>query len=293
MTAPGPSHRPSGTVTFFFTDIEGSTRLWDVAPEAMRAALARHDEIIRSGIESHGGHVFATGGDGFAAAFGRAGDALAAALDAQSTLGAERWPDDVPILVRMGLHTGEVEERGGDYFGPAVNRAARVMAAGHGGQVLVSAATAAVVGDAGLLDLGEHSFAGLATPERVFQVGGKVFPPLRSVGAVGTNLPAERTTFVGRDRELGVVAGLVRSARLVTLTGVGGVGKTRLAVRAAADVAPEFPGGVWMAELAPLRDPALVPSTVASSLGGVGGGGTGGGGGGVPVLGAALCSGGV
>jgi predicted ATPase len=233
----------------------------------MRAALVRHDEIVRSTIEGHGGRVFSPGGDGFGAAFSRAGDALAAARDAQAMLTGEPWPADAPIVVRMGLHTGEVDERDGNYFGPAVNRAARIMAAGHGGQVLVSLATAAVAGTAGLVDLGEQFLAGLAEPERVFQLGDGPFPALRSVGAVPSNLPPERTVFVGRERELGVVAGLLRSARVVTLTGVGGVGKTRLAIRVAAGMVDEFPGGVWLVELAPLVDAALVPSAVASAIG--------------------------
>jgi predicted ATPase/class 3 adenylate cyclase len=259
--------RPSGTVTFLFTDIEGSTQLWELAPDAMRTAVARHDEIVRGAIEAHGGYVFATGGDGFGAAFGRANEALAAAADAQAALAAEAWPDGAVLRVRMGLHTGEVDERGGDYFGPAVNRAARIMSAGHGGQVLVSATTAALVGVDGLVDLGEHVLAGLGTPERVYQAGKGSFPALRSVGAVPSNLPPERSVFVGRERELGVVASLVRSARVVTLTGVGGVGKTRLAIQGAAGLAAEFPDGVWLAELAPLIDAALVPSAVASAVG--------------------------
>ena len=258
---------PSGTVTFLFTDIEGSTRLWEEAPTEMRAALARHDDVLRSAIDAHGGYVFSTGGDGFAVAFGRAGDAAAAALDAQGALAGERWPTPSPLRVRMGLHTGEVEERDGDYFGPAVNRAARIMAAGHGGQVLLSSATAAVSGDTGLVDLGEYAFAGLAAPERVFQLGSGDFPPLRSTGSVPSNLPVELSAFVGRERELAVVAGLIRSTRVVTLTGVGGVGKTRLAVQVATGMVDEFPGGAWFVELAPLIDPALVPSTVAASVG--------------------------
>ncbi len=258
---------PTGTVTFLFTDIEGSTRLWELAPEAMRVALARHDGLVMAAIEEYGGYVVATGGDGFAAAFARAGDAVAAAGAAQASLVAEPWPDGAPIQVRMGLHTGEVEERGGDYFGPAVNRAARIMAAGHGRQVLASATTATLIGMGSLSDLGEHSLPGLDGAERVYQVGAGTFPPLRSLGAVPSNLPVERSVFVGRERELRIVAGLVRSSRLVTLTGVGGVGKTRLAIRAAAGLAGEFPGGVWLVELAPLSDPALVAAAAASALG--------------------------
>jgi predicted ATPase len=250
-----------------FTDIEGSTRLWESVPEAMAAALARHDEILRAAITTHGGFVFSTAGDGVAAAFGRAADAVAAAVLAQGQIGAEGWPHGAAIRVRMGLNTGEVEERGGDYFGPAVNRAARIMAAGHGGQVLLSAATAGLVGAAELVDLGAYEFAGLASPERVFQIGAGQFAPLRSMQLVPSNLPGERSVFVGRERELAVVAGKIRSSRVLTVTGVGGVGKTRLAIRAAAGVAGEFPGGVWLAELAPLIDASLVGTTVAAAIG--------------------------
>jgi hypothetical protein len=255
-------------VTFLFSDIEGSTRLWESAPDAMRTALARHDALVRGAIEAHGGYVFATSGDGFAVAFARPTNAIAAAVEAQAAVAAEAWPEGAVVRVRMALHTGVVEERDGNYFGPAVNRAARIMAAGHGGQVLVSAATAAVMGAVGLLHLGEHVLAGLEVPERIYQAGEGRFPTLRSVGAVPSNLPAERSVFVGRERELGIVSSLVRSARVVTLTGVGGVGKTRLAIQAAAGLAPEFPDGVWLAELAPLIDSALVPAAVASAVGG-------------------------
>jgi class 3 adenylate cyclase len=166
---------PSGTVTFLFTDVESSTRLWDEHPEAMRVALARHDEILRPCLARQGGYVFSTGGNGFAAAFERAGDAVQAALAAQVDLAAETWPGGVPIRVRMGLHTGEVEERAGDYFGPAVNRAARLQAVGHGGQVLLSAATVELIdrralGEAVLVDLGEHRLRDLSRPERVFEL---------------------------------------------------------------------------------------------------------------------------
>ena len=258
---------PSGTVTFLFTDIEGSTRLWEAAPELMGAALARHDALVRGAIEAHDGYVFATGGDGFAAAFARPHDAVATAQAAQAALGVEAWPAEAVLRVRMGLHTGVVDERDGNYFGSAVNVAARIMAAGHGGQVLVSAVTAGLVGSTGLSNLGEHTFAGLDAPERVYQVGAGTFPPLQSLGAVPSNLPAERSVFVGRRRELATIAGLVRSARLVTLTGVGGVGKTRLAVQTAAGLVGEFPSGVWLVELAPVIDSALVAATVASALG--------------------------
>ena len=253
---------PSGTVTFLFTDIVGSTRLWDERPDEMRAALADHDRVVRDAVEANGGSIFATGGDGFAAAFHRAGDAIGAAQSLQAGLAGNAL-----IRVRTGIHTGEVEERRGDYFGPAVNRAARIMAAGHGGQVLVSAATASIMGVAGLSDLGEHRFAGLTLPERLYQLGDRVFPALRALGVVASNLPVERSVFIGRAHERATVAGMVRASRAVTLTGVGGVGKTRLAVHTAAGLLEEFPGGVWLVELAPLIDAGLVPAAVASAVG--------------------------
>jgi predicted ATPase/class 3 adenylate cyclase len=262
---------PSGTVTFLFTDIEGSTRLWEAAPDAMRAVLVSHDSIVRRAIEAHFGHVFATGGDGFAAAFARAGDALGSAAAAQAMLVAQEWPPEAPLRVRMGVHTGEASERGGDYFGPAVNRAARLMSAAHGGQVLVSAATAEVVGIAGLMDLGEHWLRDLARPERVYQLRApglpEEFPPLRSSMARTGNLPRQMTSFVGRAQELALVGDALRERPLVTLTGVGGVGKTRLALQAAAEAAAGFPDGAWMCALAPLTNPGAVWEAVGASLG--------------------------
>jgi hypothetical protein len=237
-------------VTFLFTDIEGSTGLWESAPDAMSTALARHDMIVRDAIEAHGGYVFATGGDGFAAAFGSAPDAIAAAESAQAALSREAWPEGAVLAVRMGLHTGVVEERNGDYFGPAVNRAARIMAAGHGGQALVSTATAALACGMTLADLGEHSFAGRDAPQRVYQLGEGSFAPLRSVSAVPSNLPAERSVFVGRERELAMVAGLVRSARLVTLTGVGKVPEVIAAGR----------GPTRSYQVSPMRPAASAPT---------------------------------
>jgi predicted ATPase/class 3 adenylate cyclase len=262
-------------VTFLFTDVEGSTRLWDESPEAMRSALGRHDQILRSVIEGHGGHVFSTAGDAFAAAFWTPGDAVAAAVDAQQRLVAERWPEPIGLRVRMGIHTGTADERDGDYFGPAVNRAARVMAAGHGGQVLVSLATEELARDrlgtgVGLLDLGEHELADLARRERVFQVCGPGlavrFPPLRTLAHLPGNLPVASTSFVGHGEELRRLAADLPSRRLITLTGVGGVGKTRLAVEAGWMVADEFPDGVWLCELAAVAEPAAVAHAVATVL---------------------------
>jgi len=263
--------RPSGTVTFLFTDVEGSTALWEEHPDAMGVALERHDRILRSAIGSFGGYVFSTAGDAFAAAFARAGDAVAAAVEAQRALGAEPWPELVVVRVRMGLHTGEAQERDGDYFGPVLNRAARVMAAGHGGQILVAAPTASVVDGVDLVDLGEHRLKDLAAVEHLFQVTGEglgsVFAPLRTVDEVPGNLPVLSTSFVGRGDELGELTELVRVHRLVTLTGVGGVGKTRLALQTAAELSGEFPDGVWLVELAPVGDPGAVPDAVAAVLG--------------------------
>ena len=162
--------------------------MWEQYPDAMGVSLARHDEILRAVVEEHGGYVFATGGDGFAVAFGRVGDAMAAALEAQAAFGAEEW-GAAAIRTRMGLHCGEAEERGGDYFGTAVNRAARVMAAGHGGQVIATQAFAELAGPEQLLDLGEHRLRDLTAPQRIYQVGNGEYPPLRSLDAYPTNLP--------------------------------------------------------------------------------------------------------
>jgi predicted ATPase/DNA-binding SARP family transcriptional activator len=267
---------PEGTVTFLFTDIEGSTGLWEAAPEAMRKALARHDEILRWVVEAHGGYVFATMGDGLGAAFHRGGDALEAAVRAQQQLVSESWPDAAPIRVRMALHTGEVDERGGDYFGAAVNRAARIMAAGHGGQVLLSLTTASLVreslpGGAALVDLGVHRLKDLSEPETLFQVAHpempSMFPPLRTIDTATGNLPTQRSSFVGRGADLDRLTTLLEERRVVTLSGVGGVGKTRLAVQAAAELSGRFPGGVWLVELARTGDPRAIISVARAALG--------------------------
>ncbi len=254
--------RPSGTVTFLFTDIEGSTRRWEDDADAMRTALAVHDEVLRSAIENCGGWLFKHTGDGVCAAFASARAAIDAAVAAQRLLG---------LPVRMGIATGEAEQRGDDYFGPALNRAARVMAVGHGGQVLLSISTASLVSGVDLLDLGEHRLRDLSGVEHLFQVRAEglatIFPPLKTVNAVPGNLPVQATSFVGREQEISELTELIRAHRLVTLTGVGGVGKTRLAVQVAAELVPEFPDGVWLVELAPVGDPAAAPDVVASALG--------------------------
>ncbi|HZQ87286.1 MAG TPA: adenylate/guanylate cyclase domain-containing protein, partial [Acidimicrobiales bacterium] len=262
---------PSGTVTFLFTDIEGSTRLWDEEPEMMRVALERHDAMVRAAIRDAGGVVFATGGDGFAAAFSRAGDALAASVAIQRALTRERWPNGVDLRVRVGVHTGEALERDGDYFGSAVNTASRLMTLSGPGQVLCSQATASLVdarGEWDLVDLGPVSLRGLASPVRAFGViADGVRPPTALARDRPTgNLPRMSTEFVGREGELREVRRLLRPGRCLTLTGTGGVGKTRLAVEVASVAADAFSDGAWMVDLAAVSEPALVAAAAAQAL---------------------------
>jgi predicted ATPase/class 3 adenylate cyclase len=272
------ANSPSGTVTFLFTDVEGSTKLWEQHPEEMKRALARHDEIVRGAIELHGGHVIKNTGDGFHAAFQTGLNGITAALAAQQALLASKWDGIHPhdLRIRAGLHTGEAEERAGDYFGPTLNRAARLMAVAHGGQTLLSTTTADLVRDqlpssTTLRDLGEHRLKDLVRSEHIFQLNHPAlpsdFPPLRSIDAYPNNLPVQLTTFIGRERELEEARSRLASARLLTLIGPGGTGKTRLALQLAAELLPSFADGVWAAELAPLTDPALVVQTVASVFG--------------------------
>ena len=256
---------PSGTVSFLLTDIEASTRLWEDFPEQMEVALARHDVIVRSVITERRGYVFGTAGDGFNAAFSTAQDALDAAIAAQSALAVEAWPDPIAIAVRMGVHTGTADERDGDYFGPTVNRAARLMAAGHGGQILVSAATAQLIDGNGLTDLGEQRLKDLAVPERVFQVGGGMFAALRVSGSVTVRLPEWATRFRGRAVEVDRLVVRVPHDRIVVLTGPGGLGKTRLAAQVAQRLLGEFPDGVYFVGLAGI-DADTVDSAIAEGL---------------------------
>jgi predicted ATPase/class 3 adenylate cyclase len=264
-------------VTLLFTDIEGSTKAWEAHPQEMKIALARHDEIERATIEGAGGYVFKTVGDAFCAAFHHAPTALGVAVAIQQSLATEPWPDATPIRVRMALHSGNCEERGGDYFGPVVNRAARLEAVAHGGQVVISRLTSELVGEhlpdnVTLRDLGDHRLKDLGRAERVFQVCteglASEFAPLRSLDNPGLqhNLAEQVSSFVGRDREVAQVRGLLGSARLVTLAGPGGVGKTRLALQAAAESLDGSGDGVWFVDLAPIADPALVPGSVAKVL---------------------------
>src|SRR5687768_14825182 len=255
---------PSGTVTFLFTDVEGSTRLLHaLGAEGYADALATHRRILRETCSRHNGVEVDTQGDAFFIAFPTAPGALAAAAEAREALSSG------PIKVRMGLHTGTPHLTDEGYVGPDVHRAARIAAAGHGGQILVSSATAQLV-DAELSDLGDHRLKDLTAPERIFQLGAEEHPPLKTLHQ--TNLPVPATPFLGRDTELDEIGALLArdGVRLVTLTGPGGTGKTRLALQAAANVADAFPGGVWWVPLAALRDPALVLESASAALGATG-----------------------
>jgi len=246
-------------VTFLLTDIEGSTARWEREPEAMRAALATHDATLRAAISGAGGDLFKHTGDGAMAAFASPRAAIDAAIAAQRQL---RLP------VRMGICTGEVERRDNDYYGPALNRAARIMAAGHGGQVLLAGSTAALVEGVGLLDLGEHRLRGLAQRQRLFQILAEglreSFPPLVALGSSTGNLPTPASRLLGRDGDLRAIAALMREAKLITLTGVGGVGKTRLMLDAAAAAADDHADGVWLCELAAVGDAGAVVHGLAA-----------------------------
>ncbi|MFI5363357.1 MAG: ATP-binding protein [Elusimicrobiota bacterium] len=263
--------------SFLFTDIEGSTRRWESHPDEMRAALARHDALVRAAVTRSGGRVFKAIGDAFCAVYPAPAKALDGALAIQRALAAETWGAPGPLRVRAAIHTGAAEERDDDYFGPALNRVARLLSAGHGGQTLLSRAAADAVADAlptgvSLRDLGERRLKDLARPERIFQAAAEDlpgdFPPLRTLDARPNNLPAQATSLVGREAELAQVRALLRrdGVRLVTLSGPGGTGKTRLALQAVAEMADEFAHGVWFVPLAPIRDPELVLPAVAAAL---------------------------
>ena len=269
---------PSGAVTLLFTDIEGSTRAWEHHPTEMAVALARHEVLVRGAIEGVGGYVFKTVGDAFCAAFATPASALTAAADAQLALSAEQWPEVTPIRVRMALHSGVCEERENDYFGPVVNRVARLGAAAHGGQTLLSNSTVELLGGAlpvgtTLTDLGEHRLKDLERPMQAFQLNvdglSTAFPPLRSLNSprLSNNLPVQPSSFVGRQHELAQLRTLLGETRLVTLTGAGGAGKTRLALQVAANLLDGSGDGVWLVDLAPLDGDDLVPLAVASALG--------------------------
>jgi predicted ATPase/DNA-binding SARP family transcriptional activator/class 3 adenylate cyclase len=271
----------TATVTFLFIDIAGSLRLWEEQPDTIRLALERHQAFLRSAIEMNGGLLFQSRGDALCAAFEAPTDALDAVLTAQRQLrglqpSAVTAVARLSLEVRMALHTGVAERRGSDYFGPALQRAARLLEVGHGGQVLLSAATRELVQDdlppaASMRDLGQHRLRDLERAERIYQLLHPdlpaEFPPLFSLELLPNNLPQPVTRFIGREQEMAVVKELLGKTRLLTLTGAGGCGKTRLALQVAADLLTEYPDGVYLVELASLADPALVPQTVAAALG--------------------------
>ncbi len=274
---PSPQPLPSGTVTFLFTDIEGSTKLAQANPATWRQLQERHHAILRKTIEAHNGYVFQIIGDAFCAAFATAGDALRASIKAQTDLNAEDWGTS-PIKVRMGLHTGQAElQANGDYVGyVSLSRVQRLMSAGHGGQVLLSLATQELVRDdlpkeITLRDMGEHRLKDLIRPEHVFQLVipnlPSEFAPLKTLEAFPNNLPIQMTSFIGRENEIAEIKQELSAHHLVTLTGSGGTGKTRLSLQVAADLLGQYEDGVWFIELAPLTDPALVVQGVASTFG--------------------------
>jgi predicted ATPase/class 3 adenylate cyclase len=269
---------PSGTITFLFTDIEGSTRLWESQPDAMKPALARHDALLREAIEGRGGYVFKTVGDAFCAAFAEPSDALEAALAAQRSLLVEKWASEIgSIRVRMAIHTGVAEEREGDYFGQPVNRVARLLSAGHGGQTLISVATQELIRDslpekASLLDMGEHRLKDLLRPERIYQINAPDLPsefaPLKTLDLKLTNLPSQPTPFIGREKEITETLELLRrkEVNLVTLTGPGGTGKTRLSLQVAGELLDEFRDGVYFVALGDASDRDVALSKIALAL---------------------------
>ena len=269
------SELPTGTVTFVFTDIEGSTRLLQQMGEAYPDLLATHNKILREAIAAGGGVELQTEGDAFFAAFPTPAGALRAAVQAQRVLASHSWPEGQIVRVRMGIHTGEGVVSGDTYVGLDVHRAARICAAGHGGQVLVSDATRALVehtlpAGVDVRDLGRHRLKDIEQPEHLHQLLidalPSTFPPIRTLDARLTNFPPERTSFVGREHELAEVRDLLDRTRLLTLTGPGGIGKTRLALKIGADQLGRFADGVYMVDLSPVTDPSLLPASIATAL---------------------------
>jgi predicted ATPase/class 3 adenylate cyclase len=268
---------PDGIITFLFTDIEGSTRLWEHDPEVMRESLIRHDQFIESIIHQHGGILVKPRGEGDShfAVFARATEAVTTAVILQQLLVTEFWYADNPLKVRIALHTGEADLRDNDYYGTVVNRCARLRSIGHGGQILLSQATYELVrddlpADVTLRYMGTHRLRDLQRPERVFQLLHPnlpaEFPPLRSLNTIPNNLPQQLTSFVGREHEMKEVIQLLKTTRLLTLTGTGGCGKTRLALQVSAELLENYPDGVWFIDLAPITDPNLIPQAVAKVL---------------------------
>ncbi|MDQ2866148.1 MAG: adenylate/guanylate cyclase domain-containing protein [Candidatus Eremiobacteraeota bacterium] len=266
---------PTGLVFFVFSDIEGSTARWESNRDAMQTALRRHDAILHAVLAEHGGHVFKTVGDQFCSVFGAGSAALRSALEVQRRLAAQDFGEIGGLRVRMAVHAGETDERSGDYFGPAVNRVARLLAAGHGGQILVSGTVSsdasALPPQSRLIDLGWHRLRDIEQPEHIFQLVAPglqaVFAPLQSLTVTANNLPHQPTSLVGRGEALSDLERLLRNHRFVSIVGTGGVGKTRIAVAAAGNVLQYFRDGAWFINLAPLSDAARVPDEILAGLG--------------------------
>ena len=264
----------SGEVLIFlFTDIEGSTLRWELAPEAMRTALARHDALVRSAIAAAGGRVFKSVGDAFCAVFGDPASALSAALNAQQSIASDGFAEVGGLKVRMAVDAGAVEARDGDYFGRPLNRVARLLTAGHGGQILVAESAADLVRDElpanfTLIALGSHYLKDFAEPQEIYQLAttdiASAFPSLRTLSTTRGNLPQRVTSFIGREAEIEEIKGLLETSRLVTLVGSGGVGKTSASIKVGTDLGSRFKEGVWFVELAPIADPTLIPETILS-----------------------------
>ncbi len=262
--------RPTGTVAFLFTDLVGSTRLWEQHADEMESALAVHDRIVRSTVEEMDGFVFATGGDAFAASFHTCDAAAAAAVAIHARLERHDWPESIELSVRIGLHVGEAHERDGNYFGPVVNRTARLMASAHGGQTVGSDAFHRSCPEElarAAVDLGEHRLKDLSAPERIWQLGtSTAFPPLDTLDVVRHNLPVERTQLVGRDADVSRIVAAAHEARLVSVLGIGGIGKTRVATAAAADLASGFRDGAWFVDLVPVTGASGIATALAGAV---------------------------
>ena len=268
---------PTGTVTFLFTDIEGSTRLARAHPEGWESTRQRHHAILQSAMDAHNGYVFQIVGDAFCVAFHTAGDAVRSAMKSQVDLYVENW-GETPVKVRMGIHTGKAEiQTDGQYHGYlTMSRVQRLTSAAHGGQVLVSQAAQELVRDdlpenASLRDLGEHRLKDLIRPDHIYQLAIPTlpvdFPPIKSLNAYRHNLPIQLTSFIGREKDIAKIVQAVAGHRLVTLTGSGGTGKTRLSLQVAVEMLDQFPGGIWFVELAPITNPDLIPQTIRSAFG--------------------------
>ena len=272
-SAEAASSMSGEVLIFLFTDIEGSTLRWELAPEAMRTALARHDALVRSAIAAAGGRVFKSVGDAFCAVFGDPASAFSAALNAQQAIACDGFAEVGGLKVRMAVDAGAVEARDGDYFGRPLNRVARLLAAGHGGQILVAESAADLVRDAlpanlTLIALGSHYLKDFAEPQEIYQLAAtdtvSAFPGLRTLSTTRGNLPQRVTSFIGREAEIEEIKGLLETSRLVTLVGSGGVGKTSASLKVGTDLGSRFKEGVWFVELAPIADPTLIPEIILS-----------------------------